>query len=119
MVTTMMAPTTTFSESLESGRAGIRVVDFLGDEPSALGPEQAPPVAEAVLDALKHGEVELTFAGVQGVTTAFTNNLLLLIFSDYSFGDLRGRLHFRFSSRLQRDVLVRSMTALKELKSSP
>lgn len=95
----------------------LRVVDYL-DELTALGPEQAPPVAEAVLDALQHGDVELTFAGVQGVTTAFTNNLLLLIFAEHSLDALRGRLHFRFGSRLHRETLDRSMRALKELKSS-
>lgn len=97
----------------------LRVIDYL-EELTALGPEQAPPVAEAVLDALKvGGEVELTFAGVQGVTTAFTNNLLLLIFAEHSFDALRGRLHFRVGSRLHRETLDRSMRALKELKSSP
>ena len=96
----------------------LKVLDLL-DEPTAFGPEQAPPVAEAVLDALKHGEVELTFAGVQGVTTAFTNNLLLLIFAEHSIDALRGRLHLRVGSRLQREVLDRSMQAVKALKSSP
>ena len=96
----------------------LKVLNYLG-EPNALGPEQALPVAEAVLNALKSDTVELTFAGVQGVTTAFTNNLLLLIFTEHSMEELRGRLHLRVSSRMQRDMLDRSIRALKELKSSP
>ena len=115
----MMIPTPFNGESAQESRmTTLKVLDFL-EEPTALGPEQAPPVAEAVLDALKSDAVELTFAGVQGVTTAFTNNLLLLIFADYSLEQLRGRLHLRVSSRMQRDMLDRSMRALKELKSSP
>lgn len=97
----------------------LRVIDYLGESSAALDPEQAPPVAEAVLSALESGEVELTFAGVQGVTTAFTNNLLLLIVAEHPLDALRGRLHFRVGSRLQREVLDRSMRAVKELKTSP
>ena len=103
---------------MEPKMTKIRVVELL-DVPTALGPEQADPVGNAVLRALQTGEVELSFVGVEGMTTAFTNALLLQIFESYRIDELRGRLHLLANSRLHREIILRSMTALKELKSSP